>query len=115
MIQRATCDLGADLHAASPNCERDRPSFNWGNLQHWTFAARSGDEGPTLEAAIHVFEMTPDVDSSLSLTMIRYIALKTGDNDNGPAWTGRVQVSRTSFRPIASSRSTFLEPSRHPS
>jgi immunity protein 50 of polymorphic toxin system len=23
---------------------------------------RSGDEGPTLEAAIHVFEMTPDVD-----------------------------------------------------
>jgi hypothetical protein len=27
--------------------------------------------------------------------MIRYIELKTGYNDNGPAWIGRVQLSRS--------------------
>ena len=27
--------------------------------------------------------------------MLRYIELKTGFNDNGPAWIGRVQVSRS--------------------
>ena len=27
--------------------------------------------------------------------MLRYIELKTGYNDNGPAWIGRVQMSRS--------------------
>src|SRR5262245_2793348 len=27
--------------------------------------------------------------------MLRYIELKTGFNDNGPAWIGRVQISRS--------------------
>lgn len=36
-----------------------------------------------------------DLSPNLSLTMIRYIELKTGYSDNGPAWIGRVQLSRS--------------------
>jgi hypothetical protein len=31
----------------------------------------------------------------VSVTTIRYVELKTGYKDNGPAWFGRVQVSRS--------------------
>jgi len=36
-----------------------------------------------------------DAPSDERIPMIRYIELKTGYNDNGPAWIGRVQVSRS--------------------